>query len=252
MTYTVDASALTILALICVSVGFFTGLLISLFRSGGKELKPPRKDLLNVANLWRDKYDGQLWVQVDDKTGSGVGAFEGESRERVVKIATEMSAWIGRNAPQAAQPAPPPLAPASPVQAPVEAPPSSPTPAASSGDTSNPQWVSPSSSAQNVDANKPRIDFVKGIRLTLEGDSSTRINQMNQLSIAAQVDEILQDKIKGTPLENRGLRLMELPEKGMVVMIGLEKYDSVDAVPYPDIQEILKTCVAEWEKRMLG
>jgi hypothetical protein len=68
-------------------------------------------------------------------------------------------------------------------------------------------------------------------------------------SIAAQIDAILAEKIAGTKWEARGLRVMELPEKGVVVLVGLEQYDSVDSVPDEEIRSLLQDCVAEWERR---
>ena len=70
-------------------------------------------------------------------------------------------------------------------------------------------------------------------------------------SIAAQVDEILQKKIAGSDLEEKGIRLMDLPDKGMVILIGLDKYDEIENVPDEAIQEVLRGAVAEWEKNML-
>lgn len=99
----------------------------------------------------------------------------------------------------------------------------------------------------NENSERPRIDIVKGIRLAIEGSPAKK-----ESSIAAQVDEILQERLKGTELEQRGIRLMELPGRGMVVMIGLDQYDAVDDVPFPDIKAMLKSAVAEWERKMLG
>lgn len=71
-------------------------------------------------------------------------------------------------------------------------------------------------------------------------------------SIADQIDEILQANLKGTELDKRGIRLMELPEKGLVVMIGLDQYEGVDAVPDPNIQAVIRNAVAEWESKYGG
>jgi hypothetical protein len=67
-------------------------------------------------------------------------------------------------------------------------------------------------------------------------------------SIAAQIDAILNKKITGTKWESRGIRLMESPEKGVVVLVGLEQYDSVEEVPDEEIRNLLRSCVAEWEQ----
>jgi hypothetical protein len=69
-------------------------------------------------------------------------------------------------------------------------------------------------------------------------------------SIAGQVDEILQEKLVESPLANRAIRLMELPGKGMVVMVGLNQYDGVDAVPDAEVRAVIRSAVAEWERRV--
>jgi hypothetical protein len=67
-------------------------------------------------------------------------------------------------------------------------------------------------------------------------------------SIVAQIDEILQSKLADSPLAERGIRLMELPTKGLVVMVGLQQYEEVDAVPDPEIRALIRQSVDEWEK----
>ena len=69
------------------------------------------------------------------------------------------------------------------------------------------------------------------------------------VSIAVQVNTILQKKLKGTPLESRGICLMELPGQEMVVMIGTDQYDSVNAVPDDEIRAVLQSAVNEWLAR---
>jgi len=69
-------------------------------------------------------------------------------------------------------------------------------------------------------------------------------------SIAGQIDEILQEKLTESPLANRAIRLMELPGKGMVVMVGLNQYDGVEAVPDAEVRAMIRSAVAEWERRV--
>lgn len=69
-------------------------------------------------------------------------------------------------------------------------------------------------------------------------------------SIAAQIDEILQNRLEGTPLAQKGIRLMELPGKGMVVMVGLEQFSGVSEVPDPEVQAIIREAVGEWENKV--
>ena len=70
------------------------------------------------------------------------------------------------------------------------------------------------------------------------------------LSIAAQIDEILQEMLQSSPLSSRLIRLIELPSKGVAVMVGLDRYESVEAVPDEDIRQMIRLAVAEWERRV--
>jgi hypothetical protein len=69
-------------------------------------------------------------------------------------------------------------------------------------------------------------------------------------SIAAQIDEILQENLAGTPLEKRGISLLDHPGQGVLVRVGLEQYDGIDAVPDPEIRELIRSAAAEWENRI--
>jgi hypothetical protein len=40
-----------------------------------------------------------------------------------------------------------------------------------------------------------------------------------------------------------------LPDAGLVVQVGLEKFDGVDTIPYNDVKEIIRAAIAEWRKR---
>jgi hypothetical protein len=71
-------------------------------------------------------------------------------------------------------------------------------------------------------------------------------------SIAAQVDEILQEKLERSVLSNRYISIEELPGRGMVVIVDGEQYEGVSDVPDPAVRELLRQCVAEWEKRASG
>ena len=67
-------------------------------------------------------------------------------------------------------------------------------------------------------------------------------------SIAAQVDEILQEKLPQTPLRERSIRLLEIPGRGLVVMVDGQAYEGVSDVPDEEVRHLIKLCVSEWEK----
>lgn len=97
---------------------------------------------------------------------------------------------------------------------------------------------------------KTRLSLTGVLSRALSADIKTPDSGLK--SVAAQVDAILQEKLNGTPLAARGIRLMEFRDKGMVVLVGLEKYSEVDSVPDPEIRSLIKEAVAAWEDKMLG
>ncbi len=69
------------------------------------------------------------------------------------------------------------------------------------------------------------------------------------LSLVAQVDMILQARLEGTPLADRGIRLAESLHGGAVVFVGSTQYDSVEQVTDMEIRDAIRGAIAEWEKK---
>ena len=67
-------------------------------------------------------------------------------------------------------------------------------------------------------------------------------------SIVSQIDEVLQTRLATSSLANQGIRLVESPSGGVLVYIGLNKYDGIEAIPDPEIQTFIRQSVEEWEK----
>jgi hypothetical protein len=112
----------------------------------------------------------------------------------------------------------------------------------------------PSSSMRTSQAgmdtsNVPKVDFnpVNVIAQALQSDVG-KIEMPSQ-SVVAQVDAILQEKLEAEGMKKWAIRLRELPEKGMVVMVGLEQYEGIDQVPYERVRWIIRESVAAWEKQ---
>ena len=68
-------------------------------------------------------------------------------------------------------------------------------------------------------------------------------------TMVGQIDAILQEHLIGSPLASRGIRLFEPPEGGVVVMVGMNKYNGVSEVPDADVQAVIRGAIAEWEKK---
>jgi hypothetical protein len=68
-------------------------------------------------------------------------------------------------------------------------------------------------------------------------------------SIVTQIDTILQARLEGTPLEERGIFLTQSPEGGVNVYVGLTRYNGVDEVPDPEIKAAIRAAISEWENK---
>jgi hypothetical protein len=72
---------------------------------------------------------------------------------------------------------------------------------------------------------------------------------VSQMSLVAQIDSILQARLAGTPLADRGIRLAEALHGGAIVFVGSATYDGVDKVTDPEIQSAIRAAIAEWENK---
>ena len=68
-------------------------------------------------------------------------------------------------------------------------------------------------------------------------------------SIVSQIDSVLQARLEGTPLGERGIFLTQSPEGGVIVYVGLTRYNGVDEVPDPKIKAAIRAAISEWEDR---
>jgi hypothetical protein len=68
-------------------------------------------------------------------------------------------------------------------------------------------------------------------------------------SIVEQIDTILQSQMAGTPLMERGIRLQESPEGGVIVWVGMEKFEGVNEVPDEQIQAAIRAAIGVWEDK---
>jgi hypothetical protein len=65
----------------------------------------------------------------------------------------------------------------------------------------------------------------------------------------SQIDAILQARLAGTPLEERGVFLSQSSEGGVIVFVGLTRYNAIDDVPDAEIKSAIRAAIAEWENK---
>ena len=86
--------------------------------------------------------------------------------------------------------------------------------------------------------------------ITANERAAAAAEQPSPNSIVAQINQILQDKLLTSPLGNRGISLTEVPGHGVVVWVGLEHFEGIDSVPDPEVKQIIRESVNEWENRV--
>jgi hypothetical protein len=96
---------------------------------------------------------------------------------------------------------------------------------------------------------KPSLNPVTALLRALQAD--VKKSELPTISIVTQINDILQEELRNAPHIHDPVCLMEMPGKGMIVMVGLEKYDTVDDVPDRDIQDIIHSAVKKWENKGL-
>jgi hypothetical protein len=219
---------LLIIAIISVVIGFILG---GLFSGLGKQpdktpAQPAARDLTEVVRLWRDRRRGGLVVEAGGRIYRSASELNPAQQARMAQVFEAWRAWMGLKVEAA-------------TEAPTAAPALSPVPAPS------PVPVSPSADPVRAPGFRPVDVLARAITSDVKAP-------VQQKSIAAQIDEVLQEKLEGSPLKQRAIRLMELPGKGVVVMVGLDQYVGVDAVPEAEIRELIHSAVVEWERRVEG
>jgi hypothetical protein len=160
--------------------------------------------------------NGELRLKMDGQRvdTSNLGA---EQRKRLIAILTQMRPWL--ETPKKETPPPKPK-PASPSQAPPSPKLSKPTLAPGTGE--RPPAPPPPTEEEVEHPPAPE-------------------------SIVAQIDSVLQARLAGTPLAAKGIRLQESPDGGVLVWVGVSKYEGIDGVPDEEIKAALRAAITEWE-----
>ena len=224
-------SYLILIALVAIGIGFALGSLVTGSRGERvpeeKSKTSPVSNLVQVAGVMTDRGGKAVFLQVEGKVIRSVNDLTREQRTRLLPYFEVLAAWFSSPASKATPVVTPlPSAEGAPDLANLQ-----PAPAG----LGQPQIPKPSMNPVNI--------LARAIQADVNVPHPTK-------SIAAQIDEILQEKLEGTEMAQRGVRLLELPSKGMVVMVGLDQYGGVDEVPDDEIRMTIKSAVADWENQV--
>ena len=150
-----------------------------------------------------------------------------DQRKRLIEMLNVIRPWLeGKSAPSL-QPNP---APVTTTQAPPQPKPIQPVAAP------QPQYVSAPKPIQQPAAQKPTPE-----KEERAGPPA--------IGIVGQIDSVLQARLMGTPLEGRGIYLSNSPEGGVIVNVGLQKFNGIDEVTDLEIKAALRAAITEWENK---
>lgn len=80
-----------------------------------------------------------------------------------------------------------------------------------------------------------------------EFEKTEKEKEVEPLSLSSEIDNILQEKLSDSTLNEKGIRLTENAQKEIIIWVGLESYSSIDAIPDVQIQKIIQESVQDWE-----
>jgi hypothetical protein len=181
-------------------------------------LKELRKRYTEKLSLWQDRSSGQLAVRSGDVLITSVRQLTEAQKRSMNGLLKDWAGWMGFLGSQTGT-----------------------SPAARVTEVAGPSVAqSPETGPAFTNAN---------LEESVEGKAGSKVVLETPKSIVDQINEILQDKLKTHPALVKGIRLSEDSREGVVVWVGLEHYNGVDAVTDPEVKEVLREAVLEWERR---
>jgi hypothetical protein len=99
-----------------------------------------------------------------------------------------------------------------------------------------------------ADSDSLKINGLRGFSsLVLKADK-TKVEKP-PVSIVTMIDEVLQAKLPGTPLKEKSIRLEDGPMGSVLVHVGSQSYNGIDAVPEAEIRDMIRAAIVDWEKK---
>jgi hypothetical protein len=222
-----------LLAISCLLLGIVSGLILGfVFKatSRRKHLKLGKKEgLVEVVRFWTDGDGKRIVPEVDGKFIHSMDDLDNQQQTRLGHLLEQLR--MGSSPP------------ARPLEKPISL-----RHLKESISSSQEEIISSQVEelVQQPLPGKNKMNLVDSLVKTLQPEP---VSKFGAQSIVAQVDLILQENLLGTELGKKGIRLVESPEKGMLVYVGVQQYASVEDVPDAEVQVAIRAAVAHWERR---
>lgn len=213
-----DLTGSILLIGIGIVIGFlFAALFFTLRRRSSPEPPSQETDSEYSIRIWREGKDRRLVIEMDGVSHSQGSELHTEQRRLITGLLRELQAWMDGSP-----------SPVSPTQ---------------------PETFKPAASTTGEETKSTSFNPLKIFSRSLQPVEKTGSNDPD-LSIVAQIDEILQAKLEGIHLDDQGIRLVEGPDQGMVIEVGLNHYTEIDAVPDERVRQLIRLSVADWESSL--
>ncbi len=185
-----------------------------------------------LLRIWRDSKNNQLVLEMEEKTFSSFEKMSPQMRSKLEMILIELKNWAFLSTD------PYPNLSMDPFQNPQ-------------ADRYSPKFnlIQPIRSSQfskSIYSNE--VDFGELIPKS-KGQEKLDQKQEIQISIAAQIDHILQNKLRLSPLRNHSMKIIESPDGGIAVIVDDKSYESVHDVADFNFKKLIQESVAEWEQK---
>lgn len=219
-----DLTGAILLAAICVVIGFLLGSLIFSQRGKSDSQLPPTEtvspEVKAGLRIWYPRKEGDLGIELDGLTYTQKSDLTADQKQRVGHLVSELQAWL------AVSPASHP-----PIQ------------------QVQPEPLEGSAVLNGEQVPRTSLNPFQIFTRSWQAGEKSGIQEPEK-SIVSQIDGILQAKLEGKSLEDKGIRLVEDPELGMVVEVGLQRFKDIDSIPDEEVRRLIRLAVAEWESKM--
>jgi hypothetical protein len=244
-------ATLLIIAFAGLLLGLVAGLLIASMRSDSEDDVQPEQDsppggrsgrYLPVLRLWREKTTATLIVELEGKSYLSTEPLTISQREALEIAAGELVGWLGAEVAEV-----PVVQAANANKVVTDQPAAAYQPAALDG--RQPVQPAPARTPEIALVTPPPAGQAQRAAVVVPVAPILPIIKEEPKSIVGQIDAILQEMLLRSGLENRGISITEDPRKGVVVWVGLDHFDGIDAVADAEIKGIIRSAVGEWERR---